>query len=73
MIGIFLILLIAGIFVYRYKLTGNAINDNAELEKYRSESIPEQCRLPEYEDDLNWWKQHLSHHTNTLYCLEYYK
>lgn len=47
-------------------------SSSEELDKYRSENIPEECRLPEYEDDLDWWKQHLSHHQNTLYCLDYY-
>ena len=54
---------------------GNSVEDsNAELEKYRSPEIPEECRLPDYENDLDYWKEHLSHHQNTLYCLEeYYK
>lgn len=47
-------------------------SSSEELDKYRSEEIPEECRLPEYEDDLNSWKEHLSHHENTLYCLDYY-
>lgn len=47
-------------------------SSSEELDKYRSEKIPEECRLPEYEDDLNSWKEHLSHHENTLYCLDYY-
>jgi hypothetical protein len=45
---------------------------NSELERYSSENMPEECRLPEYEENLNKWKQHLSHHQNTLYCLDYY-
>ena len=44
-----------------------------DLDKYRSEEIPEACRLPEDRDDIESWKQHLGHHQNTLYCLEYYK
>ncbi|MBR9704580.1 hypothetical protein GOV12_04155 [Candidatus Pacearchaeota archaeon] len=44
-----------------------------DLDKYRGENIPEKCRLPIYENDINWWKQHLSHHGITLHCLDYYK
>lgn len=45
---------------------------NPELEKYRSEEIPEECRMPGYENNLNSWKEHLSHHKPTWYCLEDY-
>ena len=48
-------------------------NVNPELEQYKEGSIPEECRLPDYEDDVESWKEHLSHHENTLYCLDYYK
>ena len=49
------------------------MNGNVDLSKYRSESIPEDCRLPGYESDVEAWKEHLSHHQNTLYCLDYYR
>lgn len=55
--------------VYEDKVTQNT---NPALDKYRSEDIPEECRLPVYEDDISWWKQHLSHHSNTQFCLDYY-
>jgi len=42
------------------------------LEKYRSNNIPEDCRLPTYETRIESWKEHLSHHQNTLYCLDYF-
>ena len=45
---------------------------NQELSKYRSSDIPEECRLPEGDSDVEWWKQHLSHHEPTWYCLKYY-
>ena len=48
-------------------------NSNVDLSKYRSEDIPEECRMPEYEKNLEEWKEPLSHHQNTLYCLNYYK
>ncbi len=43
-----------------------------ELAKYRSEDIPEDCRLADYDNDVKKWAEHLSHHENTRYCLEYY-
>ena len=48
------------------------IAGNSEYEQYRSNSIPEGCRMPEYEDDARLWKEHLSHHEQTFHCLEYY-
>ncbi len=66
---IFSILLSAGIL----NINGKNINFNADLNKYRSENIPEECRIPNYENDVQAWKEHLSHHQNTLYCLDYYK
>ena len=73
-LGIIILLLIGILFVNLNKINGKAIKEsNNELEKYRSMKIPEQCRLPEYEDNLESWKEHLSHHENTLSCLDYYK
>jgi len=46
---------------------------NPNLEKYRSDDLPEDCRLPEYESDPVGWKEHLSHHKQTWYCLDYYE
>lgn len=76
--GIILILLIVSFILSSGILNGNSVennldNKNPELEKYRSEEIPEECRLSIYEDNLEWWKQHLSHHKETLHCLDYYK
>ncbi len=73
--GILVLLLFFGFFMGGTKITGNSISHkDTELEKYRSAEIPEECRLPDYENDLTWWKEHLGHHQNTLYCLEeYYK
>ena len=71
-------LLVIGIIFGSAILNKNTAKDsgsnqiNSELEKYRSGSIPEECRLPEGQD-LQGWKEHLGHHQNTLYCLDYYK
>lgn len=76
--GIILLLLVGGLVFSSGILNANVSKNfkseqtNPELEKYRSDEIPEDCRLPEYESDIEWWKQHLSHHEQTWYCLEYY-
>ena len=49
----------------------NPVSDS-ELSKYSSADLPEECRLPEGQD-VNSWKEHLGHHQNTFYCLDYYK
>ncbi len=37
-----------------------------------SGDMPEECEVPAGQD-LNSWKEHLGHHENTKYCLDYYK
>ncbi len=54
------------------KLNTNGQTANGDLSKYNSEKIPQECRLPQGEN-LQSWKEHLGHHQNTLYCLDYYK
>ncbi len=77
--GAIFVLLLIGSFVVgsgvlnRDTIKSSGGKGNSELERYRSEDIPEDCRLPEYESDVDWWKQHLSHHEATYYCLDYYK
>ena len=76
---VFILLLIGSFFISlrNFNITGNIIKENdvnnIGLEKYRSQDIPEDCRLPGYENDIDWWKQHLSHHKETLYCLDYFE
>ncbi len=77
-IGLLVIILIGGLFFGLGKISGNTIKEettnNLDLSEYRLEEIPEECKLPEYEDSIEEWKEHLSHHQNTLYCLDdYYK
>lgn len=43
-----------------------------ELAKYRSEDIPADCRLPDYDNDVVGWATHMGHHAETEFCLEYY-
>ncbi len=35
-------------------------------------TIPEKCRPPAGQD-INSWKEHLSHHSETQDCLQYFK
>lgn len=35
-------------------------------------NMPEECKAPAGQD-INAWKEHLGHHENTKYCLDYYK
>ena len=68
---ILVLLLVLGVFI-KFNSNGNVINQNSDLSKYSSEKIPQECRLPQGQD-LQSWKEHLGHHQNTLYCLDYYK
>ena len=52
----------------RFNTIGKSKGDN----NFINNNIPEECRKPEGQD-LQAWKEHLGHHQNTLYCLEYYK
>ncbi|MBU0957570.1 MAG: hypothetical protein KKF56_02035 [Nanoarchaeota archaeon] len=75
-VGIVLVLVIStnlGLF-RSSSINGNVVNNgNSDLDKYRSDDIPVDCRLPQYENSVESWKEHLGHHENTLYCLDYYK
>lgn len=69
-IGIFLLFLILSSFGIINignigKNAGNVVNGDYS-------SLPEECRKPAGQD-IEAWKEHLGHHQNTLYCLEYYK
>lgn len=76
-IGLLVLTLIGSLSFGLGKISGNTIKEkttnNIDLSEYRSEEIPEECKLPEYENSIEEWKEHLSHHQNTLYCLDYYK
>lgn len=70
-IGIVIVLLVAvGIFL-NAKINSKVIAQT-NLGEYRSKEIPEECRLPAYQNDIEAWKQHLSHHQQTWYCFEKY-
>jgi len=77
-----LLLVVSAVFLIVNKKTQKAnivtpkkvevAQNNALLDKYRTDPVPENCRIPEYENDLRSWTEHLSHHQITRYCLEYY-
>ena len=71
--GVLLLLLIGSLFAGFLKTDPNVVKtQDTDLSKYSSEKIPQECRLPEGKD-LQGWKEHLGHHENTKYCLDYYK
>ena len=70
-IGIFLLFLIFSSFgVINIKNIWEKGSKNYAGGDYSS--LPEECRKPEGQD-IDSWKEHLGHHQNTLYCLDYYK
>ena len=73
-IGLFILLLVGGLFFGFKQKSNNSIleSENINLNKYRSEEIPADCRLPEYESNVESWKEHLGHHETTWHCLDYY-
>lgn len=74
-IGFFVLILIGSLFV-GLGMNGNSVKDvgsDVDFEKYRSEEIPVDCRLPDYDDNVEKWVEHLGHHENTWYCLDYYE
>ncbi len=75
-VGITVVLLIAGVYFLNFRnFVGDETNNkyaDDNLDRYRSDDIPEECQLPPYENNTEKWKEHLSHHENTLYCLNYY-
>lgn len=67
-IGIIILLLLFSSFgMINFNLNTNS---NTNSENYGD--MPENCRPPAGQD-IESWKEHLGHHEDTLYCLEYYK
>jgi len=73
-IGVVIILVLGTLFIgLSFSSSKNSAPlEDLNLDKYRSASIPEECRLPVYENRVESWKQHLGHHENTHYCLDYF-
>ena len=65
-----IIILVAGLIFYSlgYKITPSAIKSGAGGKG----NIPNECQPPTGQD-LASWKEHLGHHQETKYCLQYFK
>ena len=65
-VGIIILLLIFSTF--------GMLNFNRAKANTNGDSVnmPEECKVPQGQD-IEAWKEHLGHHENTKYCLEYYK
>lgn len=72
-LGFVLFLLVGSLIVMNIFSSSEEVVEDLDLDKYRSDGIPLECRLPIYESRIESWKEHLSHHKNTLYCLEYFE
>ena len=69
------VLLLIGIVVVGFGFFSSedeVVVEDLDLGRYRGEGIPVDCRLPVYENSVESWKEHLSHHEDTHYCLEYF-
>ncbi len=51
---------------------GSSGNQPATGQVTYKSNTPQECRPPAGQD-VQSWKEHLGHHDNTKYCLEYYK
>ena len=68
-----LLLLLAGAFgMFLLKSSQNNTESVATQSDSVSGDIPEKCRLPAGQD-VNSWKEHLSHHSDLKECLKYFK
>ena len=65
-IVIFAVLYTTGIISINIGKTGNSVAGRST-----NGNMPQECQAPAGQD-INAWKEHLGHHENTKYCLEYY-
>ena len=71
-VGVVVLLLIGIVGVVFSFSEDEVVVEDLDLERYRFDGIPLDCRLPVYENSVESWKEHLSHHEDTHYCLEYF-
>lgn len=73
-VGIFVVLLVGSLLI-NIGISGHVIivEEDDGLSWYRSNDVPIDCRLPEYEGDLEAWKKNLRHNQETWYCLKYFE
>ena len=75
-IGVVVLLLVGSallMFSFSSSEEDVVVDGDLDLEMYRSEDIPVDCRMPIYESRVESWKEHLSHHEETHYCLDYFE
>ena len=71
-VGIIILLLVLSSFgMMGFKSRNNSGNVGS-VKNADYSNLPEECRKPDSQD-LQSWKEHLGHHENTKYCLEYFK
>ncbi|MBS3099562.1 hypothetical protein J4462_05080 [Candidatus Pacearchaeota archaeon] len=68
---VFVLLLAMASFGFAHIGKINAINGNVIGIGNSLNGIPEECRVPAGQD-VNSWKEHLGHHTETKECLKYF-
>ncbi len=67
--GIIILLLVLGSFgMIGFK--GDKVKVSAGNADYSN--LPEECKPPAGQE-IEAWKEHLGHHSNTLYCLDYFR
>jgi len=66
---IFAVLYTTGIISINIGKSGNSVGASGIKS---SGNMPQECQAPAGQD-INAWKEHLGHHENTKYCLDYYK
>ena len=72
-IGVFIILLVGSLWIAIKVPNFFTPSEKDPLEWYRSDDLPVDCRLPEYEGDIEGWKINLRHDQAMWYCLKYFE
>ena len=74
-LGIFIILLLGSLLI-NIKISKSSVivaPEEDPLKWYRSSDLPIDCRVPEYENNLEIWKLNLRYNQVTCYCPKYYE
>ena len=69
LIAFVLMLLLASFGIISVNFGGKTAGNSVSSGSY--DSLPEKCRVPAGQD-INSWKEHLSHHAETQDCLKYF-
>jgi len=74
-IGIFAVLIVGSLLI-NFNVSKSAVGklpENDALVWYKSDDLPEDCRMPEYEDNIEEWKKNLRYNKETWHCLKYFE